>query len=193
MRAGRYPPLKDNFSFGTSEKGVYFAPIEMRWAHPIEYRRIEAIKMSLHLIKKKTVCSHLVRKFATRVQLLQVRIVYITFSFITTYQFFLKINVRGINFSEEAFFCWNFLNFIFFSNPPPSSTYLHHSVAYLPLLAWCFLSFSFRHGGNCKITIMSRNHCRHCRMKKCVEVGMRSEGKQTLCMSFQNLIAEAKR
>ncbi|KAK7573694.1 hypothetical protein V9T40_010885 [Parthenolecanium corni] len=36
--------------------------------------------------------------------------------------------------------------------------------------------YSCLHGGNCKITIMSRNHCRHCRMKKCVEVGMRSEG-----------------
>lgn len=52
------------------------------------------------------------------------------------------------------------------------------------------LSYTCRASRNCPIDQHHRNQCQYCRLKKCVKVGMRREGKQACFSSpFRSLIA----
>ena len=42
------------------------------------------------------------------------------------------------------------------------------------------LSYACRGFKNCPVDIQHRNHCQYCRLKKCMKVGMRKDGKFTL-------------
>ena len=42
------------------------------------------------------------------------------------------------------------------------------------------LSYTCRGFKNCPVDIQHRNHCQYCRLKKCMKVGMRKDGKRSL-------------
>ena len=46
------------------------------------------------------------------------------------------------------------------------------------------LSYACRGFKNCPVDIQHRNHCQYCRLKKCMKVGMRKDGKFTLFFVF---------
>lgn len=50
------------------------------------------------------------------------------------------------------------------------------------------LSYTCRGFKNCPVDIQHRNHCQYCRLKKCMKVGMRKDGKFFLfCFLKENL------